>query len=165
MALKDIEKLIKDRLLEKITGLAVESFPENFGDYMTKFSHPVGVVLLAFKGAGYTADAALGITVQDKRLDFTATLIKRAPKNEDCYEHLDAIENALMGYKMPGCTKIYFTRSVFMANDFEKFIYTLDFSTTTKAVEVIEDSADPLLKKITLENNFGDTNVIPEGQI
>lgn len=160
MGLKDIETLIGQKLATDISGVAVESFPENFSEYLDKFSHPVGVVLLAFKGATYGKDSGLGLTVQDKKLDLTATIIIRASKIEQVYPYIETLEQSLMGYKMPGCEKIYFTKSTFIGEDYGKFVYQADFSTSTKAVEAVPADTNALLKKITNVNNFGEVTEV-----
>lgn len=162
MGIKEIENSIKEKLKADLSGLSVESFPSNFADYLDKFSHPIGTVFLTYRGASYQKPAVLGLHVQEKQLDFSLILVVRAAKNEELYPYIDQLENILMGYKTIGCEKIYFTKNSFLDEYFGIFMYEIDFSTSTKAVEVVQENTDPLLTQVQIDNNFGETQIIPE---
>lgn len=172
MLISTIEKAIKERMeafaspvLDNVAmpAICVESFPSNFDDYLNKFNHPVGTALITYAGTSYTSQHTLGLSVQGKKLDFSIVLLLRARKNksEDVYPYLDAIEQALIGYKISGCDKITLSKSRFLDENYGVFIYQIDIQTTTKAVERPDTTDYPLLKKISNHDNFGNITEVP----
>lgn len=160
--IKDIENVIRQRLADSITTLSVESFPDDFSDYLDKFSHPQGSVLVTYKGSTFTAPQGMGAIQQKRKVDFSAIIIVRASKAEEVYPYIDAVEQVCMGYKIPGCEKIFLTKSNFLDEIFGKFMYEVNFSLNTTQVEDTELQALPLLKKVTIEDNFGEITEIGE---
>lgn len=160
MAIKDIEDSIKSLLKENFSGLSVESFPENFSDYLDKFSHPVGAILLNYKGSSFSSPETLNFVVQNDKTDFSAIILIRAAKSEAVYPYIEQLKQILTGYKMPGCDKVFISKISFLDEIYGKFIYVVDFSTITKLVEAVPAETNALLKKITNVNNFGEVTEV-----
>lgn len=165
MLINNIEESIKDRLKDKLSDeygrvlLAIDSFPEKFSDYLKKFTHPKGAVLLTYQGSSFSTPQGLGSINQKETIDFALILIIRAVKSNDAHEYIEKIKDSLNGFKMPGCTKMYPKKINFLDESYGKWIYQLDFSLSRANLEKVEEIDECLLKKVTYQGNIGEITI------
>jgi hypothetical protein len=168
MLISDIETSIKERLKAKITDefdqpeLEVDSFPENFKQYLTSFSHPKGAILVTYKSSGFSAPEGLGAISQKETIDFAVILLLRIFKSDEAHPYIEKIKNALKGYQIPGCTKIYPKKIDFLDEDFGTWIYALEFALSTTDIEIMEETSDPVLTSVTYQGNIGEITIEKE---
>nr|BDD46395.1 hypothetical protein 13 [bacterium] len=160
MLISDIETSIKERLKAKIVDefdqpeFEVESFPKNFREFIETFSHPKGVILVTFESSSFSAPEGLGAITQKETIDFTAVLLLRIIKSDEAHPYIEKIKNALKGYKIPGCAKIYPKKIDFLDENFGTWIYKLDFALSTIDAEIPEQTDEIKLKKITYQDEY-----------
>lgn len=158
MYIQEIENQIIERLQNTNPDLQVESFPANFAEW--PFTHSVGAILVRYQGSSFSESQSIGLVLQDEKIDFTVCIGLRYLNNfQEAYTHLLSVKKALTGYKIEGCTKLQATKAEFITEENTDLWYGITFSLTRTAIESVEETTPVLLKKITIENNFGDTKV------
>ncbi|OGI31341.1 MAG: hypothetical protein A2287_02810, partial [Candidatus Melainabacteria bacterium RIFOXYA12_FULL_32_12] len=101
----EIENQIIQRIKENIPELHVEGFPEKPSEY--RLIHPKGAILVHYQEAQYTESKSIGYIVQDKKLEFSVTVVARNLRNhEGAYFYLDKIRQILTGYRPHNCSKM-----------------------------------------------------------
>ncbi len=169
MLISDIENSIKERLKSKVINehnqpeFDVESFPENFKQFLETFSHPKGVILVTYKGSGFSSPEGLGAITQNETIDFAVVLLLRIKTSDEAHPYINKIKNALKGYQIAGCNKMYPKKIDFLDENFGTWIYELDFTISTTDIEIIEEDENPvLLKEITYQGNIGEIRITKE---
>lgn len=142
MLIKDIENSIIQRLKEQIKDVHIEGFPEKPSEY--KLIHPVGALLVHYQGASYSEPKSLGCILQDKKLEFSITIVMknlRSPKDahSGAYYYIDAINHVLSGFKLDGCSKMYPTKEDFLGEDNGIWQYGINFALHSQNIEADED--------------------------
>lgn len=155
MLISDIENAIITRLQDKVTDLIVETFPNNPDDYIEyEFVHPIGAVLVYYAGSGYSNTKSISSIVQDELAKFGMTImIRNLDLKKGCYKYLDQVKNALTGYKIDGCKKMYPLKSELLSEKDGIWQYGITFAISKPSTEE-EDESDELPKftGLTLEN-------------
>lgn len=115
MTTEAIEDAIISKLASDITQLAVESFPENPEGY--QLLHPVGAILVQYRGSTFSEPKAVGFITQVRTLEFLIALVVRHLRtHQGAYTYLDTIRSSLTGYKIGADTsKMYPVREEFLA--------------------------------------------------
>jgi len=131
-------KTIEDQIIQKIKGnvpeLHVEGFPEKPSEYM--LTHPKGAILVHYQEAQYTESKSIGYIVQEKKLEFSITVVTRSLRNhEGAYFYLDKIRQILAGYKPDNCSKMQPTKENFLMENSGIWQYAINFSLTTPSLE------------------------------
>ncbi len=158
MTIADIEQAIIDRLKAKITGLAIEGFPEKQSEY--KLMHPKGALLVSYAGSTFSEPKPTDIVFQERKVEFDITVAMRHLRDhEGAYAHLDAVRITLTGYRIAGCSKMHPTKEEFLNEDAGIWQYRMTFAMTMPAIEIDEDEQLPLLTKITTVDDYGETEV------
>lgn len=157
MNIEDIEQGIIGRLKDKITGVAIEGFPERPSEY--NLLHAKGALLVRYAGSSFSEPRATDIIYQHRRVEFEVTVVMRHLRShEGAYAYLDAVRIALTGYRpYPNCEKMYPVKEEFIGEDAGIWQYAITFAMTMPAIEVDEDEQLPLLKKITAIDDYGET--------
>lgn len=160
MLIKDIENSIISRLKSKISDLLVEPYPEKPENYFDEFIHPKGAILVHYLGSNLLAPKSINYIIQERRADFGIIVITRDLNlHQGAYNYLDKIRKALTGYRVEGCSKMYPVKEEFLDEFHGIWQYGMNFTLTFDELEPVEEENPVLLKKITIENNFGDTEV------
>lgn len=169
MLVSEIENLIKERLKDKIVDehneslLDVESFPENFKEFLETFSYPKGVILVTYKGSNFSTPQGLGAISQKETINFAVILLLRINTSDEAHPYIEKIKNALKGYQISGCSKIYTKKIDFLDENFGTWIYELDFTLSTTDTELIEKADNPnLLKKVTYNGSMNEITITKE---
>lgn len=138
MAIKEIENQIIERLKANIQDLHIEGFPEKPAEF--RLVHPKGAILVHYQGGNYSETKSLGCIYQDKKLEFSITIVMRHLRtHEGAYEYLDKVRGILTGYKPENCSKMYPTKEDFLSEDNGLWQYSINFVTTTPVLENIEE--------------------------
>jgi len=153
MAIKEIENQIIDRLKAKIPDLHIEGFPEKPAEF--RLVHPKGAILVHYQGGNYSESKSLGCIYQDKKLEFSTTVVTRHLRtHEGAYGYIDKIREILTGFKPENCSKMYPVKEEFLAEDNGIWQYSINFVLTTPSIEVDNEETPPVFKGISLEGTL-----------
>ena len=93
MSIRDIENSIIQYLKDKFPQFLVQGFPEKPQEFI--LLHPVGAILVHYRGGNYSNSNAIGIISQDKGLNFAITVVTRNLRNNNgAYETLDKVKQS-----------------------------------------------------------------------
>jgi hypothetical protein len=158
--LNEIENVLIDRIKTALPGYLVRSYPEKPASFT--MIHPKGAVLVRFAGGSYGQVNDIGAVVQERKTEWEITAVARnLVAHGGMYAMLDALRIALTGFKVPGCYKAAPMREGFVNEDEGLWQYVFIVSIKTMNVEMVDIDALPLLKRLTLEDNFEETTEIP----
>jgi hypothetical protein len=161
--IQTIETAIIDRLKAKLTDAAIEPFPDRPAEY--QLIHSKGALLVSFSGSVFSEPEATDVIVQDRRMEFDVTVVTKSLRasgaHHGAYALLEAARLTLTGHQIPGCGKISPRREGFLSEKAGTWQYGIRFAMSTKAVEDGENEEVILLKQVTVQDNFGETEVIP----
>lgn len=129
-----IESEIIDKIQNKIPELHVEGFPDKPSEF--RLTHPKGAILVHYQGANYSQSESLGYIVQDKKLEFSITIITRDLRScHGAYVYIDFIRNLLTGYKPENCSKMQPVKEQFISENAGIWQYAINFTLTTPNIE------------------------------
>lgn len=156
MFVKDIENTIISRLKTKIPELLVDSYPDKPEKFFEEFAHPKGAILVHYLGSSMSDSQALNFILQDRRADFGIILVTRDLNSHNgAYTYLDRIREALTGFRIDGCSKIYPTREEFLDEWDGIWQYGMNFSLFFKDSEIQEaDEELPLFKTLSIDKQL-----------
>lgn len=138
MNIRDIENLIVEKLQQNFSEFQVMGFPEKPQEFI--LLHPVGAILVHYRGGNYSPTNALGLVSQDKKMEFGITVVTRNLRsNSGTYETLDNIKKVLCGYKIGGCTQLTPTKENFTSEQNGIWQYEILFTLTTPSIEEMEE--------------------------
>ena len=134
MSIRDIENSIIEKLKENFSNFLVQGFPEKPQEFI--LLHPIGAILVHYRGGNYANTDALSFISQDKKMEFAITIVTRNLRdNNGAYETLEAVKQCLCGYKLVGCSKLTPTKEGFISETNGIWQYELGFSLSTPSVE------------------------------
>lgn len=117
--------------------LAVEEFPDRPEDY--SLLHPLGAVLVRYKGSLYGATLDTGVTVQERKPVIELTLLTRSLNGEGgAVLLLETLRRAVAGWQPPAFDKCAIVRDEFLDQQGGLWRHALDFATKTLAIEDLE---------------------------
>jgi len=138
MNISDIENSVTERLKAKISDLHIEGFPEKPAEF--RLVHQKGAILVHYQGGNYSDPKSLGCIYQDKKLEFSITIImKHLRTHEGAYGYLDTVRQILTGFKPENCSKMIPVKEEFISEDSGIWQYSINFTTTTSVIENIEE--------------------------
>lgn len=138
MSIRDIENSIIQYLKDKFPQFLVQGFPEKPQEFI--LIHPVGAILVHYRGGNYSNLNSIGIISQDKGLNFAITVVTRNLRNNNgAYETLDKVKQVLCGYKIPECTKLTPNKEGFISETNGIWQYEISFTLSTPSIEEMED--------------------------
>lgn len=138
MNIRDIENSIVVKLQEHFSNFLVQGFPEKPQEFI--LLHPIGALLVHYKGGSYSAQKSLGCVYQDKKLEFAVTAVTRNLRNNNgAYETLEKIKKSLCGYKINECSKLLPNKEGFISENNGIWQYEITFTLTTPNLENMED--------------------------
>jgi len=138
MTINEIENQIIERINSKINDLHIQGFPEKPSEF--RLTHPKGAILVHYQGGNYSESKSLGYMVQDKKLEFSVTVVtKNLRSHEGSYFYLDKVRQILTGYRPDNCSKIQPIKEDFLSEDNGIWQYSINFSLTTPTIEETED--------------------------
>ncbi len=138
MSIRDIENSIIDKLKENFSNLLVDGFPEKPQEFT--LIHPVGAILVHYRGGNYSNTEALGFISQDKKMDFAITIVTRNLRsNNGAYEVLEKIKQVLCGFKILGCSKLTPVKEGFLSEISGIWQYEITFTLATPSIEDLEE--------------------------
>lgn len=153
MRINEIENLITEHLKENISDLHIEGFPEKPDTF--NLIHPKGAILIHYQGGTYASTNSTSSIIQEKKLEFSATVVMRHLRSNDgAYEVLDKVRELLLGFKIDGCSKISMLKENFLAENAGLWQYAINFTLNTKCVEVTGENQDPPFKGIGMEEKI-----------
>ncbi len=154
MLISGIEDKIKERIKKNISGLAIESFPEDFDKYLKTFLHPKGAILVTYKGSSYSKPEGLGLLIQDETLEFTiVTILRHLKDSSGAHPIIEGLKDILKGYRIAGCTKIYPKKIDFLDESYGKWIYSMDITLSQTDIEKEETEESAKLIKVTYQED------------
>ena len=138
MSIREIENLIVKKLQTNFPSSLVQGFPEKPQEFI--LLHPVGAILVHYRGGNYTNTDAINFISQDKKMDFAITIVTRNLRSNDgAYEVLEVVKRYLCGYKIVGCSKLSPTKEGFLSETKGIWQYELGFTLTTPSLEDLEE--------------------------
>src|SRR5574344_2705169 len=138
MSIRDVENSIINKLKESFPNFLVQGFPEKPQEFT--LLHPLGAILVHYRGGNYSTTDALGFISQDKKMDFALTIVTRNLRsNNGAYEVLDKIKQVLCGFKIVGCSKLTPVKEGFLSEIGGIWQYEITFTLTTPSVEDLEE--------------------------
>ena len=164
-----IEDAIIDRLKDK-TGnkVLVEPYPDNPESYEP--THQVGALLVRYSDGNYSGARTTDVIVQDREMMFEVTLAMWSLRGRQggIYSYLEAVRQILTGFRPPDTSlklvpvdEGYVNRSAGLRNKSQRlWQYQVTFRTQTVNIEILVDPAEPLLKRITAQDNLGNTTEV-----
>ncbi len=160
MTLLDIEKALVAAVKEELPGYEVRAYPDKPSEYV--LTHPKGAILIRYSGSKYETTQDIGAMVQARRTDWEITVVARhLTDHGGLYALLEVVRICLTGYRAPGCRKAYPLTDGFANEVNGIWQYVLLLAVPTVAVERAEDEDLPVLKRLTLIDNFGETEELP----
>lgn len=164
-----IEDAIIDRLKARTDGrILVEPYPEAPESYEP--THPVGALLVRYSDGDYTKSIDSWAVVQDRDMMFEVTLAMWSLRGRQggIYLYLEAVRQILTGFKAPHCTNKmtpvsegYVSRAAGAKNKTKRlWQYQITFRTVTLNIEIPDEESNPLLKRITANDNLGNTTEV-----
>ncbi|HWO57682.1 MAG TPA: Gp37 family protein [bacterium] len=160
-----LEAVVK-RLAGAFPHLAVELYPERPSEY--RLNHPRGALLVGYVRSHYGAPVDTEIMAQERSVEVSvAVLMRGLHDGAGAVPTLDAVRQAVIGWKMPDCDKSRIVGDRFLDQSAGLWTYELTFSGRTLVLEDEEPDAGPILKHITTEDGFERTETIkhPDGSI
>lgn len=160
MTLLDIEEALLGTIREALLGYDVRPYPNKPSGFV--LTHPKGAVLVRFAGGSYGQTKAIDAMVQERRTDWEITVVARNLRDHGgLYALLDVLRICLTGFRVPGCRKAMPLKEAFVSEEDGIWQYALWLAVPTVNVERAEDEDLPVLKRLTLTDNFGETEEIP----
>jgi len=160
MTLSEIETALLAKIKEELPGYDVRPYPNKPSGFV--LTHPRGAVLVRFAGGRYDRTQAIDAMVQERRTDWEITVVARNLRDHGgLYALLDVLRIALTGFRVPGCRKAMPLKEEFAGEEDGIWQYALWLAVPTVNVERGEDEDLPVLKRLTLIDNFGATEEIP----
>jgi hypothetical protein len=136
--IRDIENSIINRLKDNFSNFLVDGFPEKPQEFT--LIHPVGAILIHYRGGSYSGSDAINFVNQDKKMEFAITLVTRNLRsNNGTYEVLEQLKQVLCGYKIVGCSKLVPVKEGFLSENSGIWQYEITFTLTTPSVENLEE--------------------------
>ena len=137
MAINKTENQIIQKLKENILELHIEGFPEKPSEF--RLTHPKGAILVHYQGGSYSDTKGLGYIVQDKKLEFSVTVVTRNLRSHiGAYSYLDKVRELLTGFKPDNCSKMQPIKEEFLSETNGIWQYAINFSLITPTVEITE---------------------------
>jgi hypothetical protein len=134
----EIENAIIERLQAKIDDLKIESYPDK--PEKKKLLHPKGQVLVHYYVSDYSEPFSGEHILQVRKFQFMVTVTTRSlHSHEGAYEYLDSILDALTGYQIEGCKKMYPIKDMFIDAEEGIWVYGVIFEVKAKIIEVSDD--------------------------
>ena len=134
MTINEIENEIIERIKSKIADLHIEGFPEKPSEF--RLTHPTGAILVHYQGGSYSDSKSVGCIYQDKKLEFSITLVTRNLRNHNgSYFYLDKIRQILTGFRPLVCSKMQPVKEDFISENNGIWQYSINFSLTTPTIE------------------------------
>ena len=138
MNISEIENSIIEKLKPNFSNLLVQGFPEKPQEFT--LLHPVGGILVHYRGGNYSNTDALGFISQDKKMDFAITVVTRNLRsNNGAYEVLEKIKQVLCGFKILGCSKLTPVKEGFLSEISGIWQYEITFTLATPSIEDLEE--------------------------
>ncbi len=135
MCINTIETAIVEKLQTDFSDFLTQGFPDKPQDFT--FLHPLGAILVHYRGGNYSNTNSLSYVTQEKKLDFSITLITRNLRSHNgAYEKLEQIKQSLAGFEIEGCSKLTPTKENFVSETNGIWQYEILFSLTTQSVEI-----------------------------
>ncbi len=129
MDILSIQNSIKNKLEQSIQDLKIESFPSGFQDYLGRFTHAKGAILVHYAGSDYTEPDNHNLIEQLRKSEFDIYIIlKNLLKPDDACDYLENIRDILTGYEIEGCEKIYPVNDNFILEQNGIWIYVIRFA-------------------------------------
>lgn len=132
--IETFEAAVVARLKEKLPTLEVRSFPDDSRNY--RLEHPVGALLVRYGSSKYTQPLATDVVVQDSTMIFSVTVVTRGYNTDGGAKAIiKQTEDALRGYKVAGCTKIWIAETSLLDETEGIWQYEIGISAVTRVCE------------------------------
>ena len=124
--------------------LEVVPFPGRPEDW--RFVHAIGSILVRFHGRSFSQSHALEAIVQVQTPSwYLMTYSRNLREHQGAYEILDTTLQAMKGFRIPGCDKLYPTGDSFVQEKDGVWVFESTFTASTLSVESLyTDPGAPL---------------------
>lgn len=150
---KAILQAVADRLKAEVPGVAVELYPENPGAW--RMNHPRAALLVDYRGSRYGKVVDTHVVAQGRDLSIGVSVVARTL--HDAYGALaitDAVRMALLGQRLPDCSKARLASERFVSQEAGNWIYELVFAVESFVVEDAEGDVGPVLTRVMADYGF-----------
>ncbi len=138
MNIRDVENSIINKLKESFPNFLVQGFPEKPQEFI--LLHPIGAILVHYRGGNYSNTDAINFISQEKKLEFAITIVTRNLRsNNGAYEVLDLVKQNLCGFKIAECSKLTPVKEGFLSETTGIWQYEISFTLSTPSVENLEE--------------------------
>lgn len=139
--------------------LAVEDFPDRPEDY--DLMHPIGAVLVRYRGSKYGSPMDVGITIQERSPVIELTLITRDLNGPDgATAYIEQLLALIQGWKPTAFDKCRIVRDEFQDEQAGLWRHVIDFQTTTNSVEQVEEPDVSIATQMTFNDGEGNEKVL-----
>jgi len=130
-----IENAIIEKLKSEIPNFLIEGFPDKPSEFI--LIHPIGAILVHYQGSNYSNSQSIGYINQENKKEFAITVVTRDLRsNNGAYKMLDKVRSILTGFQIPGCSKLTPTKDGFISEKAGIWQYGINFTLTTKNIEI-----------------------------
>lgn len=147
---------------DALAGVEIDGFPDDPESW--RAVNQIGTVLVRYEGSKYGAIEDVGKVTQQREMKFRVGVLARGLGWSDAagtsaqggYAILQACLAILLGFKIPGCSKIRADDDEFVRRDTTGgvWIYALDVIVPTYVVEAAASFSWPPLSSITVNNKI-----------
>jgi len=131
-----IQSEIKTKLESEIPELKIENFPANFQDYLSKFTHPKGALLIHYSSSDYSEPNNHNLIEQVRKSYFDIYIIlKNLLKADEACSYLEKIREMFTGFEIAGCEKMFALNDDFILEQNGVWIYAIKFAVLTPVEE------------------------------
>ena len=134
MNIREIENSIISKLKQNFSEVLVEGFPDKPSEFI--LLHPVGALLVHYKGSNYSQSNAISFISQENKKEFSITVVTRNLRgNEGAYEFIDKVKSVLTGFEPDSCSKLMPSKDFFISENGGIWQYGINFTLTTTNIQ------------------------------
>lgn len=155
-----VEKALVDRLAAAGLPYDVLPYPEKSNEF--RFTHPHGVVLVRFRKSSFDQPQPIDSVVQFVTAHFDCAVLGRSLRGEKgAYAVTDGVRNALSGLKIE-IAPVYPVAEEFLEEEDGVWSFSLSYAVPLNHIQLVAQETLPTLTRLTMKDNIGNTEVIPD---
>lgn len=162
MNYQQLESYIASRIAVALTGADVIVLPEV--DSAVSLPSEKAKVTVAYQSSDFTETDATDFVVQPEKVSMKIVVQARKLRGASgIYAILAGIKLALLGWKTPLSGKIQFTKIAYISHETSVWVYAIDITTMSLAVELPDEPDEVIARKLTaMTTNY--ENIVVESE-
>ena len=142
-----LEEGIRARLVAKIPGVEIGSFPDDPAAY--RLRHQRGALLVGYRGGSFERPLDHDEIAQFRTMTMAVLVFGRALNgHQGAYAYLEAVRAALVEYDLDGFEPLAAAGEAFLGHDEGVWMYELRVETRSIALAVPEDEVDAVIAEL-----------------